>query len=47
MNALDLAGLSGKPQRLGGDTEESCRIAQIKPRLDPIWLRAEDWNLGL
>jgi hypothetical protein len=40
MNALDLAGVGGKPEGLGRDAQDARRIAQIKPWLLPVrrWL---------
>src|SRR4029077_19598911 len=44
MDSLDLAGLSGKPERLGRDVKETCRPAQIEPRFDAVFGWFVNWN---
>src|SRR4029077_20921463 len=47
MNALDLAGVGGKPEGLGRDAQDARRIAQIEPWLLPVrrWLEHGDFMM--
>jgi len=47
MSAFNLAGLGRQAQRLWCDPEQLRRTSQIKPRLDPVDLGTEDWNLAI
>ena len=47
MSSLNLASLSRQTQCLWRYPEQLRRTAQIKPRLDPVDLGAEDWNLAI
>ena len=44
MNAVDLAGSGGKPERLGRDTEKACRIAEVELGLAAVRRRPEHWD---
>ena len=44
MDAVDLAGLGSKPERLCCDTEEPCRIAEVEPGLAPVWRWPKHWD---
>jgi hypothetical protein len=39
MDGLDLAGFRREPERFGRDGQELRRIAEIEPRLDPVFGR--------
>lgn len=47
MSPVDLAGLGRQTQRFWRYSKQLRRTAQIEPRLEPVDLGTEDWDLAI